>query len=212
MRKIIQFSTSLLLILIITNASFGQRNYRVQFEVKPGTYFFNTKMLYFFDDGIDCYLSDICGNIDTVYENSAVDFKITKDTVLKVQAYLYTDEYEYMYVKLNNNEGWLRADIPLEKDEEVFLKRYLLSPNFDPLSCYVEVIPFKETEKVFISTTDDWYIANIKKKRSDLIGTKGGRLEACMMLFQKNCVKCYIDLGWGQEVWYDDNGKKFKVK
>ncbi|MBN2893216.1 MAG: hypothetical protein JXL97_15200 [Bacteroidales bacterium] len=201
-----------LFVLILSFPSVAQRNFKTPFEIKAGSYLFNSTSVFFFDDGIDCYLSGICNDIDTVFENSSVNFKISNDTIVKVQAYLYTDNYEYMYVKLNKSEGWLRADVPLDKEEEVFLKRYLLSANFESLSCYVEVIPFKDTEKVFVSTTDDWYIANIKRKRAEFIGTKGGRLEACQMVFPKNCVKCYIDLGWGEERWYDENGKERKMK
>lgn len=209
--KKIKFSLVFLLFVVFMSQNiFGQRYFKTQFDVKSGTYYFNSNNLFFFDDGIDCYLSGVCHDIDTIFENSAEQIKISQDSVVKARAYLFTDEYEYMYIKLNKEEGWLRAEIPLDKEEKVFFKRYLLSANFAPFSCYVEVIPFKNTEKVFLSTTDDWYVGNINQKEAEKIGTKGGRLEACKMIFPKNCVKCYIDLGWGQEVWYDENGKKKK--
>ena len=208
MKKINIFVLLLSLIVFLSTNIYAQRNYHASFEIKSGSYFFNTKSLYFFDAGIDCYLFNKCVDVDTVFENTASKITIATDTVVKVQAYLYTDTYEYMYVELNKKEGWVRADIPLEEDEEIFLKRYLLSSNFESYCCYVEIIPFKKEQKIFISTTDDWYIANLNKKKSESIGTKRGRLEACKMIFSKNCVKCYIDLGWGQEIWYDDDGRK----
>ncbi len=212
MNKIKIFSIIFIVSFLSSNVVFAQRNFNVEFDVKAGNYLFNSNKLYFFDDGIDCYLTNVCNDIDTVFENTAVDFKVTKDTVIKAQSYMYTDNYEYMYVRLNKKEGWLRADIPLEKSEEVFLKRFLPSHVFDMLSCYVQIIPFKNNSCVFVSNADDWYIANIKRKKIEHIGTKGGRLEACQMLFSKNCVKCYIDMGWGQDVWFDENGKKIKQK
>ncbi len=200
------------LLAIFFISSYAQKNYRETFEIKAGTYLFNYENLYFFDDGIKCYLTKICRDIDTVYENKSINVKIKNDTVIKVQAYLFTDNYEYMYVKMGKNEGWLRAEIPLDPETKVFFERYLLSAYFESHSCYVEVIPFKTPSKVFMSTTDEWFIANLSRKNAEVIGSKGGRLEACQMVFSKNCVKCYIGLGWGEEVWYDENAKKKKVK
>ncbi len=188
------------------------QNYKLNLMLKPGDYLFNTKDSYFFDDGIDCYLHNQCNDIDTVYENSAVKLHVTKDSVLKYSAYLFTDEYEYVYTKINKVEGWLRVDVPITGEQKEFLKKYLTSKFFKEYTCYVEVVPFKNPNQIFISTTDYWYIGNLNKLSATEIGTKGGRLEACKMVYPKNCVKCYIDLGWGQEVWYDSNGRKKKVK
>jgi hypothetical protein len=188
------------------------QNYKLNLLLKPGDYLFNTKDLYFFDDGIDCYLRNECNDIDTVFSNSATKIHVTKDSVLKYNAYLFTDEYEYVYTKINKVEGWMRVDVPITGEQKEFLKKFLSSNHFKDYSCYVEIVPFKNPNQIFISTIDYWFIGNLNKLSATEIGTKGGRLEACKMVYPKNCVKCYIDLGWGQEVWYDANGRKKKVK
>jgi hypothetical protein len=210
MKKIIFISAIMFAFLLSANSVFSQKSQKQTLTLKPGTYLMNTTDLYFFDDGINCYLMKKCRDVDTVFENKAKKLIITKDSVIKYQAYLFTDTYEYVYTKIGDNDCWIRAEIPITNEQKVFFKRLLLSPNYEPYSAYVEAIPFKDPYDVFISTTDDWYISNLNTLNYEKIGTKGGRLEDCTMYYPKNCVKCYIDLGWGQEVWYDSKGKKIK--
>jgi hypothetical protein len=212
MKQIKKFFSVLALLLFIGATGYAQKNYMLKMTLHKGQYLFNTTDLYFFDDGIDCYLIQKCRDVDTVFSDRAIKVNVSKDSTIKYQAYLFTDTYEYVYTKINKTEGWLRVDLPLTDPEKNFLKAYLKSTHFKPYSCYVEIIPFKNENKIFISTQDDWYIGNLLKLSAKQIGTKGGRLEACQMVYSKNCVKCYIDLGWGQEVWYDQNGKKKKVR
>ena len=182
--------------------------FRWTVDLKQGEYLYNTEELYFFDTSFDCYLYDKCTDIDSIFGSSAKTLKITNDTILKFQAYLFTDTYEYMYVTINKQQTWIRYEIPLEKDNKLFLSKYLHSDDKPAYVQYVEVIPFKTEDKIFVSCYNSWYIINLKKKRSQQIGSKGGRLEACRMLFPKNCVECYIDLGWGETVIFDEDGNK----
>lgn len=200
------------LFLLISFSSFAQRSFKQTLNIAAGTYLINTSDLYFFDDGIDCYLLNDCNDIDTVFERNAKNLVITKDSTIKYQAYLFTDTYEYVYTKTGKTEGWLRVEVPMASNQKDFIKSMLLTLNFEDYSSYVEVIPFKKPHQVFISTTDFWYIADLTRLKSVQIGSKGGRLEACQMVYPKNCVKCYIDLGWGQEVFYDSKGNKKKIK
>jgi len=190
----------------------AQRSYKQTITLKTGEYLFNSTDLYFFDDGIDCYLLKKCNDIDTVFSNNAQTLKVSKDSTIKYQAYLFTDNYEYVYAKINVKEGWLRVDVPINSSAKDFIKSMLLSVNYDSYSSYIEIVPFKNPKQVFVSTTDYWNILDLDKLTSVQIGSKGGRLEACQMIYPKNCVKCYIDLGWGQEVIYDAKGRKKKVK
>lgn len=210
--KKIKIFLPVMLFLLISLSGFSQRNFKQALNISAGKYLFNIVDLYFFDDGIDCYLLNDCNDIDTVFERNAKNIIITKDSTIKYQAYLFTDTYEYVYTKIGKTEGWLRVEIPLASSQKDFLKSMLLTLNYEDYSSYVEVIPFKKPHQVFISTTDFWYIADLSKFKSVQIGSKGGRLEACQMVYPKNCVKCYIDLGWGQEIFYDSKGNKKKIK
>lgn len=206
---------SILLLLVILSASFvsnAQKFNKQDLVLKPGEYLFNSVDLYFFDDGINCYLFQKCRDIDTVFENKAKTIKVTADSIIKFQAYLFTDTFEYVYAKINKVEGWVRVSIPIMDSKKNFLKSFLKSPNYELYSSYVEIVPFKNNTDIFISNTDNWYIANLNNFKTTKIGTKGGRLEACQMIYPKNCVKCYIDLGWGENVWYDHNGRKTNKK
>lgn len=196
----------------ILSSATAQKRFKNPINFKSGTYYFNSTELYFFDDGINCYLFDKCRDIDSVFLNSAKNIKFAKDTLLKIEAYLFTDNYEYVSVIINDKIGWLQTEVPMDVDKKDFLKKFLKSPHYKSKSTYVEVIPFKDPQKIFISTTDDWFIGDIERKSIEYIGTKGGRFEACQMVKPKDCVKCYIDLGYGQEVWYKSDGKKKKVK
>ncbi len=191
-----------------SNRNLKPNKFRWKVELKQGEYLYNTQELYFFDTSFDCYLYDKCSDIDSIFDGSAKTLKITNDTTLKFQAYLFTDNYEYMFVTIGKQQAWIRAKIPLEETEKTFLLKYLHSDNKPSYVQYVEVIPFKKEEKIFVSCYNSWYIINLKKKRSQQIGSKGGRLEACRMLFSKNCVECYIDLGWGDTFIFDEDGKK----
>ncbi|MBN2663819.1 MAG: hypothetical protein JXR68_09240 [Bacteroidales bacterium] len=210
--KKINFFSILVLLLLFSFSSFAQRNFKQTLTINAGSYLINTVDLYFFDDGINCYLLNECNDIDTVFEGNAKNLVVTKDSIIKYQAYLFTDTYEYVYTKIGKNEGWLRVEIPMPSNQKDFIKSMLLTLNYEDFSSYVEVIPFKKPHQVFISTTDFWYIADLTRLKSTQIGSKGGRLEACQMIFPKNCVKCYIDLGWGQEVFYDSKGNKKKIR
>ncbi len=184
-------------------------NFRWEMTLQPGEYLFNSTETYFFDTGVNCYLFKVCPDIDSVFESTATKIKITKPQTVKYQAYLFTDDYEYVFVQYGRQQGWLRVEAPIEKHKKDFLKAFLVSRFGEPRrTCYVEVVPFKDPDKVFISTTDDWYIGNIDVHSVSQIGTKGGRLEACRMLFHKNCVECYIDLGWGEVIMFDQEGKR----
>lgn len=200
-------------ILLVTSFSaFSQRTFRQSMVLKPGSYEFNSVDLYFFDDGIDCYLLKECNDIDTVFDGNSHPVNVSQDSTIKYQAYLFTDTYEYVYTKIDKVEGWLRVEVPLAQNKKDFIKTMLLTLNYEDYSSYVEVIPFKKAHQVFVSTTDYWYIADLNRLKNTQIGSKGGRLEACKMVYPKNCVKCYIDLGWGQEVFYDSKGNKKKMK
>ncbi len=177
-------------------------------NLKQGEYVYNTEELYFFDTSFDCYLYDKCTDIDSIFDGSSKTLKITNDTTLKFQAYLFTDSYEYMFVTIGKQQAWIRHEIDIEKDDKIFLSKYLHSEDKPSYVQYVEVIPFKTEDKIFVSCYNSWYIINLKKKRSQQIGSKGGRLEACRMLFPKNCIECYIDLGWGETVIFDEDGNK----
>ena len=192
------------------NSSFiGSGQFRWEFSLEPGQYLFNTQDLYFFDTGINCYLFKYCPDLDSIFEAKADTLTISKTTNVKYQAYLFTDNYEYLYIQIGKQEGWIRHDIPIEEYKKAFLKGFLVSRFGEPRrTSYVEVIPFKDPNKVFVSSTDDWFIGNLENKSITQIGTKGGRLEACQMIFNKNCVECYIDLGWGHTVQFDENGNK----
>jgi len=207
--KFIFIFLSLLFIIASVNA---QKKFKNPINFKSGTYFFNCSELYFFDDGINCYLFNKCRDIDSVFLNAAKKIKITKDTLMKIEGYLFTDTYEYVSVTINGKNGWLQTEVPMDVDKKDFLKKFLKSPHYEYKSTYVEVIPFNDPQKIFISTTDDWFIGDIERKSIEYIGTKGGRFEACQMVKAKDCVKCYIDLGYGQELWYKSDGKKKKVK
>ncbi len=205
MKKIL----SLFIILgAILNVS-AQKNFRLSMQIKEGEYLFNTEDLYFFDAGINCYLKKICNDVDSVFEQEAQKVNFEGLRTISFQAYLFTDNYEYIYTKINGESGWLRVNIDIIPDKQKnFLKDFLKSDYFPKHATYVEVMPFKDINKVFISNSDDWYIANLNTLKAKKIGTKGGRLEACQMIYNKNCVKCYIDLGWGEYVIYDQNGRK----
>jgi len=191
----------------------NSNQFRWTVTLQPGEYLFNSYDLYFFDTGINCYLFKMCPDIDSIFEAKAETLRFDKPVVLKYQAYLFTDDYEYMFVSYNKTEGWIRAPIPIEQHKKDFLRAFLVSRFGEPRrTCYVEVIPFKDPDKVFLSTTDDWYIGNIETHSISQIGTKGGRLEACRMVFNKNCVECYIDLGWGQTLLFNEDGKRSDKK
>lgn len=188
-------------------------HFRWTAQLKPGKYLFNSTDLYFFDTGVNCYLFKVCPDIDSLFEASAKTITINRPTEIKYQAYLFTDNYEYLFVEYNKTQGWIRTEVPIAQHKKDFLKAFLVSRFGEPKrTCYVEVIPFKDPNKVFLSTTDDWYIGDIELHTISQIGTKGGRLEACRMLFNKNCVECYIDLGWGETLMFDQNGKRCKRK
>ncbi len=213
MKKLLLLITVGLLLSAYTlpDSSFNikSNHFRWPVTLKPGKYLFNTQDLYFFDTGINCYLFKMCPDIDTIFESSAQTIEIDKPTQVKYQAYLFTDNYEYLFVQINKQQGWIRTSIPIEQHKKDFLRAFLVSRFGEPRrTCYVEVIPFKNPNKVFLSTTDDWYIGDIETHSISQIGTKGGRLEACRMLFNKNCVECYIDLGWGETLMFDENGKR----
>jgi len=210
--KILKTSIFLFLLILLAVSSEAQRNFRQEITLEPGEYLFNFTDLYFFDDGIDCYLLQKCRDVDTVFSNQAQKIVVSTDSAIKYQAYLFTDNYDYVYTKINQHEGWMRVNFPISDKERIFLTKYLKSDHFEPFSSFVEIIPFKNDRQIFISTTDDWYIANLDNFKINNIGTKGGRLVACRMVFPKNCVKCYIDIGWGQNVWYDSKGRKIKTK
>jgi len=198
--------------LTLSLSGFSQRLFKQSMNMPAGDYLFNTDDLYFFDDGIDCYLLGDCNDVDTVFENGSTVLHVEQDSSIKYQAYLFTDTYEYVYTKIDRKEGWLRIDVDLPDNRKDFVKAMLSTLNYDSKSCYVEVIPFKRNHRVFVSTTDFWYIADLKHLKNVQIGSKGGRLEACKMVYRKNCVQCYIDLGWGEEVWYDSKGKKISKR
>ncbi len=213
MKKIFSFFLPVILVIFVFSAnSYSQKpsKFRLSGTIPAGTYLFNHKALYFFDDGIDCYLLKQCNDIDSVFEASAEKVVFTKDTTIKYLAYLFTDNYEYMYVSINKKEGWLRANVPMDLKQKNFLKKFSFSPNYPRYATYVEIIPFKTTYKVFISDAEDWYIGDLNAFKIQKIGTKGGRLEACQMIFKKNCVMCYIDLSWGEYLWFDEDGRKCK--
>ena len=209
--KAANFILAIFISSLFMNAS-AQKNFRLEQTIKPGEYYFNTTDLYFFDDGINCYLLHKCNDLDSVFDTNAEVIKVTKDQEVSYQAYLFTDNYEYIYTRFQDEVGWMRIDIDLEKDKKEFLKTFLNCDLYKPFSQYVEVVPFKEKDKVFVSNAVDWYILNLSTKKSVKIGTKKGKFQACQMLYPKNCVKCYIDLGWGEEIYFDSNGKKKKVK
>ncbi len=187
----------------------GSGQFRWELSLQPGQYLFNTQDLYFFDTGINCYLFKYCPDLDSIFEAKADTLTITKTRNIKYQAYLFTDNYEYLFVQIDKKQGWIRYQIPIEQYKKAFLKGFLVSRFGEPRkTSYVEVIPFKDPDKVFVSSTDDWFIGNLENKSITQIGTKGGRLEACQMIFNKNCVECYIDLGWGHTVMFDENGNK----
>ncbi len=205
----------LLTFMLISSIGFSQKKFlskhvkfRHSMHITAGTYYFNDVSLYFFDDGIDCYLLKKCNAIDSVYLSTAKKIIFTSDTIVHYQAYLFTKNYEYLYISIGKREGWLRTQVPITQEQKNFLKKFVYSTNYPLYASYAEIIPFKNPQKVFISDADDWYIADLEKFKVIKIGTKGGRLEACQMLFKKNCVMCYIDLGWGQYLYYDENGKK----
>ncbi len=210
--KILKSTIILLFIVFTFLDANAQKANKKTMSIKPGEYLFNTTDLYFFDDGIDCYLLKKCRDVDTVFENKAETLKVSADTNIKYQAYLFTDTYEYVYTKIKKKQGWLRISIPLTIAEKKYFKSFIASPNYESYSCYVEVIPFKKWKNVFISNTDNWFISDLNNFKTTKIGTKGGRLEACQMVYSKNCVKCYIDLGWGENVWYNSKGKKTRTK
>jgi hypothetical protein len=194
-------------------ASIKVYQFRWPVSIEPGQYLFNSSDLYFFDTGINCYLFKICPDIDSIFEASAQTVTFDKTTEIKYQAYLFTDNYEYLFVQIDKQQGWIRYPVPIAQHQKDFLKAFLVSRFGEPKrTCYVEVVPFKDPNKVFLSTTDDWYIGNIENHSISQIGTKGGRLEACRMLFHKNCVECYIDLGWGETLLFDENGKRCTKK
>ncbi len=200
------------LLMFSLQFAFGQENFRLSMTLNPGEYLFNSTDLYFFDDGIDCYLFNQCNDVDTVFEGNSIKYKLDKDSTINYRAFLFTDTYEYVYTIINGEEGWLRIKIPIDENERKFFNDLLVASRFEEYSSFVEVIPFKKTRYVFISTTDDWFIADLRKLETTYIGTKGGSLQACQMIFSENCVKCYIDLGWGKEIWYNYKGKKKKVE
>ncbi len=187
--------------------------FRWPVTLQPGEYLFNSSDLYFFDTGVNCYLFKVCPDIDSVFEATAKKITISQPTELKYQAYLFTDNNEYMFVQIGKEQGWIRAQIPIEQYKKDFLRAFLASRFGEPRrTCYVEVVPFKDQNKVFLSSTDDWYIGDLENQSITQIGTKGGRLEACRMLFHKNCVECYIDLGWGETLLFDQNGQRCEKK
>ncbi len=191
----------------------GSGQFRWEFTLEPGQYLFNSQDLYFFDTGINCYLFKYCPDLDSIFEATADTLVISKARNVKYQAYLFTDNYEYIFVQIDKKQGWIRHPIPIEEYKKAFLKGFLVSRFGEPRrTSYVEVIPFKNPNKVFVSSTDDWFIGNLENKSVVQIGTKGGRLEACQMIFNKNCVECYIDLGWGHTVQFDENGSKCSKK
>ncbi len=218
MKKTILLSATFILLNALAFAAkppivqgLGGGQFRWTITLQPGEYLLNTEDLYFFDTGINCYLFKICPDLDSVFEVKAEKLKIDKPKTIKYQAYLFTDNYEYIYVQIGKKEGWIRYQVPIEEYKKAFLKGFMVSRFGEPKkTSYVEVIPFKDPNKVFVSSTDDWFIGDLETKSITQIGTKGGRLEACQMLFNKNCVECYIDLGWGHTVMFDQNGKKCK--
>lgn len=209
--KASRFILTLILSLIFISAS-AQKNFRLKQTIKPGTYYFNTKDLYFFDDGINCYLLHHCRDIDSVFESNAETIEIKSETEVSYQAYVFTDNYEYIYTNYENKLGWLRVNVDIEESQKEFLKKYLACKLYKAPSQFVEVIPFKTKDKVFLTNAEDWYIINLTTQKAVNIGTKRGGFQACQMYFPKNCVKCYIDLGWGEEIYFNENGKKIKVK
>ncbi len=216
MKNKILLSITVLLLVFFTSCSIFNNSdnnlksnkFRWKVKLTKGKYIYNTEDLYFFDSSFDCYMYNKCFDIDSLYETSSKSLKVSKDTTIKFQAYLFTDNYEYMFVTINKKHCWIRAEIPIDEASKIFLKKYLHSSTKPTFVNYVEVIPFKTNEKIFVSCYDSWHIIDIDKKISKQIGSKGGRLEACRMLFPKNCVECYIDLGWGETVYYDEDGEK----
>ena len=191
----------------------GSGQFRFELILEPGSYLLNTQDLYFFDTGINCYLLKYCPDIDSIFEAKADTLIIEKERTVKYQAYLFSDDYEYIFIQIDKKQGWIRYTVPVEEYKKAFLKGFLVSRFGEPRkTSYVEVIPFKNKDKVFVSSTDDWFIGNLENKSITQIGTKGGRLEACQMIFNKNCVECYIDLGWGHTILFDENGNKCKKK
>lgn len=191
-----------------TSKNLKPNKYRWKTTLTEGEYIYNTEDLYFFDAGVNCYLYDKCADLDSVFDSNGKTLKVTADTTLKYQAYLFTDDYEYLFVTIGKQQAWIRADVPIHASDKSFLKKFLHTDLKPSKVQYVDVIPFKDKQKLFISSYDSWHIVNLNKKTTKQIGTKGGRLEACRMVFPKDCVECYIDLGWGETVIFDDNGKK----
>lgn len=203
----------ILIILIV--AAFGlysQKNNKIDLTIKAGEYIYNKEDLYFFDVGINCYLKNLCKDIDSVYETTALKIKFSKDTTIKVLSYLITDNYEYVYTNINKQNCWLRAKSSYSEQQIDFLKVFLKSEHYEIYTTYVQVIPFKNPDQVFLSTADDWYICDITNFNNTKIGTKGGRVQDCQMIYNKDCVKCNIVMGWEEEIWYNNEGKKVKNK
>lgn len=202
---------TLFVLLIINNLIvFSQKINKFDTEIKAGNYLINTTDLYFFDVGINCYLKNICNDIDSVFQINSENLYIKKDTIVKVISIVFTDNYEYLYIKHKKDYGWLRAPSMLSEREKNFLRIFLQSPHYDIFTCYVQVIPFKNKQRLFLSTTDDWYICDLETFKTTKIGTKGGRVQDCQMVYSKDCVKCIITMGWEEEIYYNSEGVKIK--
>ena len=206
----ILLSTSFSTVNKTTDNNLIPNKFKWDVTLEKGEYIYNDLELYFFDPGMNCILYDKCPDLDTVFENSSKKIVIEENTTLKYQAYLFTDNYEYLFVLLNKEKVWIRTEIPIPDKTKIFLKEFLNEGSKPMHSHYVEIIPFKESNNAFISATNDWFIVNLKKQKTKKIGTKKNSFEVCRMVYKKNCVECYINLGWGETIWFDENGKKKK--
>lgn len=150
-------------------------------------------------------------NIDSLFSVTSDSLVLSQQTTLEYGAYLLTAKQHYLFAKLNGqNKVWICTKPKLASEQLQFLRSLM---NYDYASFksktpFILVYPFEDTSKAIGVTAGNILAINLDMATFKSLDRIGGRLEGCRMDRSANCFRCSIDLGFGEEVAFDENGNE----
>ena len=125
------FITGISIIILCCNCAYGQKHpapngkdiiLRFDIVLKTGTYAFFEGEHFPSPKNADSKPETFIP--DDFFSKNARLIQV-KNTTTKYGAYILTAKSEYVYLKINGKNGWLRASIPIEPSKIVFLRNEL---------------------------------------------------------------------------------------
>ncbi|WBW95198.1 hypothetical protein [Oceanirhabdus sp. W0125-5] len=175
----------------IDYSTYNEDMMRFELNLKSGNYkFMKSKDSPFFE----------CSHLEEAYNKDKEFSEKSKtvyleDTTIKYGKYLFTQNEEYIYTKIDNEFGWIKYKVPINEEYKKYIQEFFISKSSSKKVRFIIALPFNESNFVLIDEgieDSNQYILDLKSEK--ITWTRGNYYESPHINFETDMLECGGDL------------------